>query len=498
MHPLIVRVPASIVRRDGKVIALFAVLLPALLGVLGLVIDGSMLRVQYRLVQHGADAGATAAAAALSDGKSNSAATTAAVDYVHSCDDLASASITVHIPPTSGPFAGQSGFAQVQVALPVQTYLMKAIGGAGWNTVRAMAVSGSKPATSGAAVVVLDPNPPGIALPAVLGISLPTTPSLSLGGLEVLGVGQLKVNGSVLVNNTWGGVDEHGDPAGEACGFRTGITCMPLVSLTKLQALDIRVTGGVDAPKNYGNFVAGKKSPLRANRKPVPDPCAGLPVPTVAADPAHVSGTLKGGVAVLSLPLIGPPTTLKPGVYEWIQITAGKVIMESGVYIIRNKHPLTGISLQVIGGQVTADGVMFYITDSASFTPAAGLPDASSSGATPSPLALSGVSPSVVLNVGLLGSDFSPLTGTGSVYDGVLLFQNRADRRIIVISRDTLLSTGTLNGTVYAKWGHVIFAGMGSCDTRFVVGSMRFANVGTVTLSPAQLLPAAQDVFLVQ
>jgi hypothetical protein len=481
-------------RCNGKVLTLFAVLVPVLLGFCGLVIDGSMLLVQRRSAQHAADAAATAAAAALAEGKSANAASSVAVSYVQNDNELASAAISVQIPPSSGPHAGQAGFVEVQVTQPVPTYLIQAVGASSVNHVRATAIAGRKPATSGAAIVVLDPDPPGLDLPAILSIPLPTTPSLSLAGLEVLGVGQLRVNGAVLVNTTWGGVDEHGEPAGEFAGFRSAVTCMPLLPLTKLRATDLRVTGGVDDEKNYGSYLSGKPSPLRANRAPVPDPLASLPNPSLAADPVHVSGTLQGGVSVLTLPL-GPTTRLTPGVYDYIRITAGNVVMESGVYIIRSRHPLTGISLEIVGGQVTAEGVMFYIIDDPSFTPSSSAPDAED---PPPPLMVQITPISAVINAGLLGSRFTPLSETGSVYDGTLLFQNRADRRIIVVARDTLLSSGSLSGTIYAKWGHVVFSAMGTFDARFVVGSIRFVNVLDVTLQPSHLLPPAQDVFLVQ
>ena len=48
--------------RRGNMLTMFAVLLPAILGLTGLVIDYGVLRVKYRLVQHAADSAATAAA----------------------------------------------------------------------------------------------------------------------------------------------------------------------------------------------------------------------------------------------------------------------------------------------------------------------------------------------------------------------------------------------------------------------------------------------------
>lgn len=483
--------------RAGNMLPFFVILLPSILGILGLVIDASMMRVKSRLIQNAADAAAIAAAAALTDGQSIADASSAAANAVNNNNGLGSANVSVQIPPVDGPYVGQTGYAEVQVSMVVPTFVIQALGNSGSYTVRATSVAGNRASTTGADVVVLDPNPPGITVPPVLGISLPPTPSLSLGGLEVLGLGQVKINGAVLVNTTWGGVDQTGSSVGEPSLLRAAVTCMPLVSLTTLATTNLRVTGGVDDQKNYVNYAAGQKSPLRANQKPVPDPLAALPPPTTAVDPVRVSATMKGGVSVTTLPFLGV-TTLQPGVYDYINITVGSVVFQSGVYIIRGKHPLTGISLNVTAGSVTANGVMFYITDSSSYSASTGAPDVGNGSTTPAPLSVTQVLPSVVLDVGVLGSQFSPLSGTGSPYDGILIYQNRTDRRIIIISTDTLLTSASYGGTVYAKWGHVIFAGMGTLDARFVVGSMRLITVGNFTLQPSQLLPAAQDVYLVQ
>ncbi len=77
----------------------------------------------------------------------------------------------------------------------------------------------------------------------------------------MLGLGPLSVNGAVLVNNQWGGVDQNGNPAGSGSGPPYGACCMPLLPLTTLAALNIRVVGGVDNQKNYLNYDSGQASP---------------------------------------------------------------------------------------------------------------------------------------------------------------------------------------------------------------------------------------------
>ena len=74
----------------------------------------------------------------------------------------------------------------------------------------------------------------------------------------------------------------------------------------------------------------------------------------------------------------------------------------------------------------------------------------------------------------------------------------RQDRRPVVLIQENLLGPGTIRGAIYAKWGHVILAGIGTYDARFVAGTMRIVAVSNLTISPSTLFPPAQDVFLVE
>jgi hypothetical protein len=316
--------------------------------------------------------------------------------------------------------------------------------------------------------------------------------------LEVLGLGALRVDGAVFVNSEWGGVDEDGNPSGAGAGLPWALACTPLLPLTKLRATDIRVVGGVDDPQNYGAFEADEPSPLRANRLPIPDPLRSLPVPTYAADPLNVFGEEHGAVSVISLPLLAPPVRLQPGVYEWIQIVSGRVIFDPGVYIIRGAHPVTQISLDITGGQVTGDGILFYITDTVDYTPAIGLPDAADGESVPPAAGAASMIPSVVINAGLPGTRLSGLSDDSSPFDGLLLYQRRVSRRPIMIVAEQLLGNAGLSGTIYAKWGQLDFIGHGTHDLAFAVGTGRIINVLECTFAPTRLFPPAEDVFVVE
>ena len=357
-------------RRQGKVLIFFAIGLPALIGVIGLVFDAGFMMATGQNLKHAVDAGATAGAMELLLGESPAQAEATAVAYIRERNHASDAEITINIPPTTGPYAGRAQYIEVISSRPFNTRFMHLIGAAADQSVGVRSVAGYGDATAGAAIVVLDPQPPRLSVQGIP-LALPAFPAV-IGGLEVLGAGAVRVDGAVLVNTEWGGVDEDGNPAGDGPGPPYGISCTPLVSLTRLQARDIRVAGGVDNPANYGSFEEGESNPLRANRLPVPDPSRSLSAPTSASDPDNVNTALRGGVRVVSLPLITSPTVLQPGVYEWIEVVSGQVVFEPGIYIIRNVNPVTGLALSIIGGTVTADGVMFYLTNSPGYDAASG------------------------------------------------------------------------------------------------------------------------------
>jgi Flp pilus assembly protein TadG len=477
-------------RRSGKLLVLFALLIPSLLAIAGLVLDGGILTAASRKAQHAADVAATAAAAEIAYGDQSPASV--AERYVVELNQLAGATVTTHVPPTTGPYAGDDGHVEVIVSLPVQTHLMR-LGGT--TTVRVRAVAGREDVTDPAAIVVLDPHPPGVnvlSLPLVL----PSVTPL-LGGLEVLGLGSLRVDGSILVNNEWGGYDEEGNEVGDN-SLQHACSCTPLLPLTRVRCRDLRVVGGVDDPDCYQAYSAGEDSPLKANRFSVPDPYASLPVPTTISDPENVTSDYRGSQTIAGIPLIGPPVTLSPGVYDWIQVVSGKVIFQPGIYIIRGRNPLTQISLSVIAGQVQAEGVMFYITNAPDYSPSSGLPDSADGESSPADAGVLNLAPSVLIDVALPGNSLAPLNSPGSPFHGMLLMQRRQDRRPIVFLRQSLLGDVNVAGNVYAKWGHVVLAGNGTYRSAFVCGSLRVLDLLNCQISPANPLPAATDVFLLE
>ncbi|WP_425613993.1 pilus assembly protein TadG-related protein [Anatilimnocola sp. NA78] len=486
--------------RRGKVLLLLVITLPALCGMIGLVIDGGLLICGSRELQHAADSAATAAATEKRWGKTNAQALAVAEQFVHTHHGMSTVSVELHSPPTSGPNAGSADHIEIILTRQQTTFFMRILNGRSAETISARAVATCEASEIPAAIVVLDPGPPAFQVSALPPL-LPPLPAI-LGGMEVLGVGKVEVNGAVHVNTEWGGVDENnaviGEPAG-LLGLSHAVAATPLVSLSKLKARELRVVGGVDRLNNYGKLLGSDPPVLQAGRLPVPDPFRTLPVPTLASDPTNVKATMHGGRTIIGIPLIGPTITLQPGVYDYIEVISGKVVFQPGVYILRRTNPVTQMALKVLAGEVVADGVLFYITDSPNYTPASGAPD-NTDGETAAPTSglVGTLVPVAVINVGLLGSTFKGLNDPSSPYYGMLIFQRRHDRRPIAIVQENILGAGAIQGTVYSKWGHTILVGKGDLDLRFVTGTMRIVALLDLDIRPTSFLPAAEDVYLVE
>src|SRR6185436_14231717 len=122
----------------------------------------------------------------------------------------------------NGPYAGSSTHVEVFVNDQVSTYFIHILGGPTARDIAVRSVAGFEASTTGAAIVVLDPDPPAFdvsPLPSVAALgALPSLPGI-IGGLEVLGVGSVEADGAVLVNTSWGGLDENGQQVGESHGF---------------------------------------------------------------------------------------------------------------------------------------------------------------------------------------------------------------------------------------------------------------------------------------
>lgn len=472
-------------RRSAKILVLFVIILPALLAVLGVVVDSGLLSAHQRQLQNIADAAATTAAMDVFRGVSVRQAEFTVQEYVQRHNALADARVRLNHPPLQGRYASNPRYVELEVARDVRTYLVHVLGGPSTHTVSALAVAGFEPSTANAAITILS-----------------ATPNQQNAGLDLVGRSTVTIAGAVLVNNESGALDEDGLPAGRRAGPPFGIRSSGEI----LVATELRVAGGVDDPRYY------QRTNLSANQLPVEDPLGQLrPPATPRTNHGRSSQNEFGGVEIPSgwgkSRGRSQQQTLDPGLYDWIQVNSGSVVFRPGIYIIQSVHPRTGIALNLQGGDVTANGVLFYI-DTASRLTGPRYPYESDddrdayggdffySGRAAVSFWSTGSTRSVIINVGSQ-SQFSPLRDGASPYDGLLLFQNQNDRRTIEINQ-TSNSSSQLSGIVYAKSGHVSMTARGTSRAAFVVGTMRINAATGCRIEPLRLLPPAEDVYLVE
>jgi Flp pilus assembly protein TadG len=495
-------------RRRGVVLVVFAIFLIALLGMVGFVVDWALLASTYRHAQNAADAAALGAAMDRMRGQSTGTATTTATSFVQTYNGLSNAPApTVNIPPASGPYAGQTGYVEVIVTVPYQTYIAHVVGVARDQQVQARAVAGYEAHSSGEGVAVLNPD--------------------ARPGLDVSGGGAIRVNGSVVVNSEGGGVDETGaniNNGNNGFAARGGQSN----SDDGIFAQDIRVVGGVDTPANFKAYTVGDPSPLQCRQLPEPDPLINLPTPTTATG---VDSRVRGTIAVTNQNVNGISSDtagqnfvavgnevvgnghtaitgeviLHPGVYRSISVTGGTVYFIPGIYVISPAQNVQN-AFQITGGTVVAQRVLFYNT-STSYNPSNGNPDAND-GVDSTALPNTEYAGGFTINAGM---SFSPIStsqvsyssmysgapAVSSVFDGMLFYQRRRHKASITIAGNS--SAGNLAGTLYAKWSNFQITGQGTYDAQFVAGSMSVTGQGDVTiLSAGEGRGRANQIYLVE
>jgi hypothetical protein len=436
------------------VLVVVAIMLPVLFGMLGIVIDAGMMMAVHRQTRNAADAAALAAAMDLVRGRSSGVATATAATYVREYNTLPQANVTVHIPPTSGPYIGNHQYAEVLVSRPFATTFIQMLGVNRDQTVLGRSVAGYKPVDIGARVLTLNPD--------------------ARPGLKVSGNGNIVVNGPVAVNSEGGGVNEHGESVGGSG------TAAEVKGNGTLKATSIRVAGGVNNRHKFEHYDQNATgSPLKAGVTPQPDPFMFLPPPTTANGavatewPAvHVSGNKS--------------VILNPGVYPSIRVNSGDITFNPGIYIIR------GGEFRVTNPGSVGSGVMFYLTGE-DYNVNTGLPDLNDLDSLP-PLAGKTKLASATINAGL---QLSGIDNPSSPFHGMLFYQRRLNTEEFRIQGNG--SVGTVAGTLYAKWADIKIAGNGTYHAQFVVGSMETTGNGNITIDDGGV-PYAQTekVFLVE
>jgi hypothetical protein len=301
------------------------------MGVMALVFDGGLLMVERRHAQAVADASALAAVYSLYDnyatntgldptGTAASRARSIASGNGYTNDGVTS-TVTVNIPPLSGPHAGTRGYAEALVQYN-QSRAFSALWSTDLMAVNARAAArGLASPYSSAGIILLDPA--------------------SQGALALSGSVTLTTNATVIVDSS----------------RSKAVTGSSTASVT---APEIDITGGYSLSGSSalnGNVVTGKAAtadPL-ANI-PAPDP-ASLPVQgssgvSITGGPASLSpGLYKGGISISG----GAAVTLQPGIYY----------MQGGGFTMSSSSSLTGAGVMIYNDPV-ASGDVVTVTGSGS------------------------------------------------------------------------------------------------------------------------------------
>ena len=142
----------------GQTLMMAALMMPLLLGMVAILVDVGFANAARRQAQNAVDSAAMAAAYSLQAGYNPAQARTLAREYTagngydNADDDI---TVTVNIPPLSGPHAGDSNYAEVLADYDAPEFFITALGqNSGVISTRAVAGIAQFPAPY--AVIVLD------------------------------------------------------------------------------------------------------------------------------------------------------------------------------------------------------------------------------------------------------------------------------------------------------------------------------------------------------
>lgn len=296
----------------------FVIVLPVLLALTCITIDGMNLFVIREKMQIAADASALAAATSINTvtpgnaSKATSLAQTIAQSN-HFANGTNSITVTVSIPPgdpykKSPPYASNTNFARVQISQPVPLYFGGIIG-IKTMTVSANAVAGSN-----------------------------SSSSVSVMTLATTGAGSLSLTGSGSINAISGAIDVNSNSS----------SALTLTGSGSITASNINIVGGYSSVGSGSiNGTISKGAGSGSN------PFAALTPPAPPYTCNYTNYSITGSKTV----------TLSPGTYcGGISITgSSNVTFSSGTYI------LNGGGLSITGSStINGTGVTFYNTGSSS------------------------------------------------------------------------------------------------------------------------------------
>lgn len=315
----------------GQTLVLFVLGLTAFMALTALTIDGGLTLVNRREMQTTADAAALAAGDTLLEGDAVSTAVSAAqaISAANGFDEAdPDVVVTVNIPPTSGPYSGVSGYSEVTIEKPIDSYFAGVLGVTSFD-VSARAVVDTNPEEKPYSIIALNPS----------------------------ACRSMQFNGNVSVTI----ID---------AGTLTNSECYPDAFYAEGQVSVVDESNDV-----VGGWVqSGTSGTISPRPYPVghhADPMADVPEPTPIEAPVRACPTYGGPAGT---------KTLHPGVYNctidppgaWaLDFLPGDYYIKGGIVIDGSGGPVTfgsglyyleGRGLIVTGNSdVTGDGVTFFI-----------------------------------------------------------------------------------------------------------------------------------------
>jgi hypothetical protein len=478
--------------RQGVILVLVGMTLVLALSMLALVTD---LAVKMGQARHGQTIADSVALVAARTYMKTGNATQARYDAIQLAAQHPQVEVLtnsdIRIPPTIGNYQGKDTYVEVVVRQPKSQFFGFLVRNTSGEKVVSRSVAGFIAMPSGDGVCALNPT--------------------AVPGLSVSGQGRLFVAGRIVVNSEGGGVDENGQ---QVLTGNNGVAVSAGNSTDNgIFASDMAVVGGVDNPSNIKPYDPTLPPPLRAGQLPEPDPMLELPTPITTLG---VDSRLRGSPKITNLNVQGMNTDkgnqnriatagesiagglytavagaaiLHPGIYDDISITGGTVYFIPGIYVIRAQQNNQDV-LKITGGNVKAEGVLFYNTGS-TYSPTTGWPDANDQD-NPMPALDSAKFGRVTFNASVTMSPidtarfayaslYSGAPAVSSKFDGMLFFQRRRNPNEITVTGNS--GNSLLSGTLYAKWGGFNLSGQGAYDAQFIAGKVTTSGQGDITIS---------------
>ena len=336
----LLRVLAPPRRRVGIVAPTVALLMTVIVGVVAIAIDGGLLMMDRREVRSAADAAALAAAIDLyqnydqNKGKDPSGtAATSAKDTAQDngyVDGVNGVTVKVNIPPQSGTYVAQDGYAEVIITMQQQRFF-SAIWGSAKIPVSGRAVAQGTKTPKANGIIVLDPAG----------------------------------SNDLTTTNTANIIVQHANIVVDSSDSKGG----SISNSGNIQAVELDFSGNPGYnTSGSGQFIATSNNIL-SKQTPTPDPLASLPPPAQpvqVGNNVNISGIPPGG-SVPGWATPGDPNgwTLPAGTYQnGINISdnnsAHTYTLQSGIFYFKgNGLSLTG------NANIKSDpnGVMLYFHD---------------------------------------------------------------------------------------------------------------------------------------